>query len=1268
MFEVTPDDIAKLDDSALSALVIRLCEMELIKRGLPTSSLITGGAQDAPDGGVDLMVEAPDQIADSGYIPRGRTIFQIKATPMPPRTLAKEMRPKGDLRPAIGNVLSAGGAYVIACSKTSPAGVGLERVRSLMRDAAGPVITDQALVDFLGPDRLALWCRMHPAVMSWARLQAGRPLEGWLPFENWSKPSEGTGPEFILDEDARLIDESSPQDGALSIRDGLDRMRAMAMTSSSPIRLIGLSGVGKTRLVQALFDPRVGTNPLPEQQALYCDFGQPVSPSPNEVARQLVARGDKVVLIVDNCSPEVHRALAGITASSKVSLISVEYDVRDDDMEGTEVFRLEPASDEVTVRLIERRFQHINLSDRERIAAIAGGNARIAMALAHTVRQGESLGRLRDDGLFDRLFEQRKQPDPTLLATAEVAALVYSFDAENHAADSEMAALASLAEQSTVSFKSGVVELARRDLVQQRSQWRAILPHAVANRLAARALERLDLTQVTRTLEANGERLLRSFSRRLAFLHDIAAAQRLAEAWFSDEGRLGRVETLGEFDFSLFKNLAPLAPEAALDAIVRGAERDPAWSGFRSGWGSGRDRYELCRLLRALAFETHMFEPAVSCLANIILRETENERQPSRPILEGLFKLYLSGTLAPPEQRLSFVRSLFETDEPERAKLGLDLLDAMLESHWFGATDSFDFGARPRTFGWQPKTAAEVQAWFKPALAFLREQILAGNLRAEPAKKIFADRFRQLWWNTGLQPELAESMALAAAGGFWPEGWIATRATLKYAEAGADTSNLQSLEERLRPSNLLEKARAYGFSKGYGSLDVDEFDDGSQDDEKPSSRWDRVEAYTKEIAKAVATDDDVRAELLPDLVRSGVQRPWSFGEGLACGTSAPEVIWDELVQSIRAAPLDDAEPAILRSFLRAWSMRDEDAVEARLDVVLRDPLLGRWFPFLQTAIHPLNEAAKARIRLSFNLGLTSGWSYQSLAYGRVPDQFSPVEFAALIAGIAELEQGDGCALHLFHMRLFSDREEESVDPEIQTAGRELLLRYPFGLKRHQEDTRLAEIVDACLAGRENAATATRLLRRLKVAVSRYGAYGHQFDDFVESIFRVQPQAALDFFLDRQFRPRQGRYAQSLLYQFDFTTRPITAVSEMDLLTWAARDPGERHRRVAANIPLFVGKEPDPMEDADRLWPTALALLDAAPNTEEVLAELEEHIRPMSWSGSLADILDRRRSGLKKLDSHANPIVRAWSQRWQSILAKRAIQERKQETHRQQSFE
>ena len=70
-------------------------------------------------------------------------------------------------------------------------------------------------------------------------------------------------------------------------------------------------------------------------------------PDPGTLANQLIADKTRAVLIVDNCPPDLHRRLTQICSrpESTVSLLTVEYDVRDDLPEETTVFRLEPASE-----------------------------------------------------------------------------------------------------------------------------------------------------------------------------------------------------------------------------------------------------------------------------------------------------------------------------------------------------------------------------------------------------------------------------------------------------------------------------------------------------------------------------------------------------------------------------------------------------------------------------------------------------------------------------------------------------------------------------------------------------------------------------------------------------------------------------------------------------------------------------------------------------------------------------------------------------------
>jgi hypothetical protein len=98
---------------------------------------------------------------------------------------------------------------------------------------------------------------------------------------------------------------------------------------------------------------------------------------------------------------------------------------------------------------------------------------------------------------------------------------VYSFEGEALTGDeAELPRLALLADQAPRELYRHVGELLRRDLAQQRGVWRAVLPHAVANRLAARALEDTSYDLIDQQLVTGGtDRLARSFSRRLAFLH-----------------------------------------------------------------------------------------------------------------------------------------------------------------------------------------------------------------------------------------------------------------------------------------------------------------------------------------------------------------------------------------------------------------------------------------------------------------------------------------------------------------------------------------------------------------------------------------------------------------------------------------------------------------------------------------------------------------------------------------------------------------------------
>ncbi|MFT4101663.1 MAG: hypothetical protein QM674_11620 [Burkholderiaceae bacterium] len=120
MFEITSRDVSELDDSDLRELVARLCKASLAAAGRPPPQYVTwGGDQRAPDGGVDVRLNAPRVVAEEAVFPRPLVGYQVKKMPMPRSEIQGEMCPGGVLRPSIRDIVQAGGAYIIVSSEST---------------------------------------------------------------------------------------------------------------------------------------------------------------------------------------------------------------------------------------------------------------------------------------------------------------------------------------------------------------------------------------------------------------------------------------------------------------------------------------------------------------------------------------------------------------------------------------------------------------------------------------------------------------------------------------------------------------------------------------------------------------------------------------------------------------------------------------------------------------------------------------------------------------------------------------------------------------------------------------------------------------------------------------------------------------------------------------------------------------------------------------------------------------------------------------------
>ncbi len=1243
LLEITGDDIARLDDAELRVLIGLLCEADYRSAELPTIGITWGGHQDASDGGLDVVVRGEAIPPPNSFVPRSITGFQVKKPDMSAAKILKEMQPNGILREEIKALIQERGAYIIVSSSGSTTETALKNRTDAMKEAVANENNNQNLhIDFLDRGRVATWLRSHPSLIIRVRNKIGRQFTGWRPYENWANNPGGIEEEYLIDDGLRLHDGTNPEDKGMSIEDGLQSLRSALSSPGTSVRLAGLSGVGKTRLVQAMFDERIGAQALNLSEAFYTDMSDSPNPDPRIFAEQLIADKTRATLIVDNCPPDLHRRLTQTCSGSHstVSLLTVEYDVRDNLPEETSVFRLEPASEDIINKLIRKRFPHISQVDSRTIATFSGGNARVAIALAYTVQQGETLSAFRDEELFKRLFQQRHGSDDNLLISAEVCSLVYSFEGtEVNSEKSELKIFGSLVDKTGSELYRDVRALKERDLIQSRDVWRAVLPHAIANRLAKRALESIPKDTLVQTfLNSGSERLIKSFTRRLNYLHDCDVAIEIVNDWLSQDGWIGKaIGNFNAFGMEVFRNIAPVSPEKALEAIERAANQD---EGHRFTSRENDHSYGFVRLLRHLAYAPELFTRSVELICLYVLSDMKNENLSSNcDVLKSLFYLYLSGTHASVEARAKIIEELVDSGDQDRQELGLSLLDATLEAWHFSSSHEFGFGARSRDYGYTPKTRAEVINWYEIFIGICTRLALSGQPIAQKARKVLSDNLRGLWTKGGMFEVLENSVKQIHGQQPWNEGWISLQKIIRYDGKSFNEEiieRLHKLEKFLKPSDLLERARTFALLEGHHTIHLE---DDFNDEEDAYSSKNRMLETTHAIGAQVAQDIDTLNALLPELVSSSNTRIHSFGRGLADGCSDKKEFWQILYDQLEKTPTEKRQIDVFLGFLSSCAESDPVFYNSTLDNLISDDILGEWFPIIQTT-STIDKQSVERLHKALETGRAKIHTFKHIALGRMHESISDDDLAGLIKIIISKEGGIGVASEILKMRFFKPKEESpEYSSSLIAVARDALLMYSFTdehRSQHNMDHDLEQIARICLNGQEGIITTIKICQNLVEAINDNRIYAFDYHRLLNIIAIIQPFVFLDVILGSEGIEEHHR-RRMFAEDFERNNNPISQIADNDLIAWCDNDPEVRYPIIASAIQAFS----ESAEICGFVWkPIVYSIFEKAPNLEIVFEQFANSIRPRSWSGSRADILEKRSVLFQNLYQHDNAEIRA----------------------------
>lgn len=1268
IFEVTKDDVARLSDVELRELVARLCEAELARRGLPKSCVRWSGSQTAPDGGLDVEVRAPEATFSGDFLLALPCGLQVKKPQMGPAAIGAEMRPQNSLRAVIRQLAEENGSYLIVSLDDDCAAKPLASRRKAMRDALVDIEDPERLhTDFYDRGHLVNWLREHPSVQLWVREKLGMPMTGWRPHGRWSSTPRDAEDTLIV-EDGMTVEPPGMPLESLGLMDGLKAVRQLIAGSTKAIRIVGLSGVGKSRFVQALFEEEVGDGALDRAAVVYADLGDTLNPTASDLVGQLIIRQRPIFVVLDNCPPDVHTRLATRIrqADCQVKLITVEYDVADDLPESTNVVRLDVKDGAIAEKLVRRRFPAIGELNAQTVAEFAGGNARLALALADRVEEREDLSSFSNQELFQRLFQQRQGDDPDLLPAAEALSLVYSFNVDlTGAPNDELAILSQSIEKPPLQMYRTAETLLRRQIAQKRGQWRAVLPHAVANRLARSALGKLPLPMLRGIFEAPGnERLLTSFGKRLGFLHDQAEAQEIVAQWLAPAGILSDLAGLDDNRLKLLTNVAPVAPELLLLAIERSAAA-PGGADFTSRQNL---RFStIVDILLLLAYDDELFERCITILTKFILSENPDERYESvRERLNGLFTLYLSGTHATPDRREAIIRRALFSDDPKLRGVGIGMLRSAVKSDQWTASRSFEFGARPRDYGYLPTTDLDVLTWFRRFLDVAQHGSQSEDLAVRQAcRQMIADELRSLWCYRDLRPELVGLARALNADEPWTGGWRAMRQILRYDVGKADddtqSDELRALAADLEPGNILAAIKAYVLSPSYEHWE----DEDPDDPEKWEKARQRASERAFELGCATAAAPDVLIELGTALFSGQDTNAMDFGRGLGRATDDNVALWWRLAD-VFAATEGSRNFGALAGILVEINDRDPQGADRLLEAVLQRPDLRGILVRLQS-LASLDTNGLDRLHRLLEHEDANLWQFEPVGWGQewngVPEQ----GVAELLEHLAQRPGGARVGVDALGMRFYSlkkdggeptaalrdvsleivrqalqgvnDQRDVRLDHHLET-----VLRFCFLPEEHRDEC--AAVVDALV---ENVLCSPRSTQDLNDAAALIAS--RMVGPLLSKLMYNSDLPA--YRLKRVFRSRRSKPL-------------LKDVAPAELVAWCAEsDSADRFDFAANAIDPFTapkGAEKEVLTDQ------ALLLLERAPDQARVLSAYARACSPNSWSGNRSEIVEGRRAALASLRDFPPLKLHDQLEELLRILSEQILKDREFEREREEQIE
>jgi hypothetical protein len=1260
LFEADPDHIATLDSVTLIQLMKRLMLAESRLAGIPLRGAAAPLQVTVADGGEDGRVEWTGGSPATAYFPHRFTLFQAKAQDLTDGTvkaevLKKQKKGPSRLSPAIVEVLSRGGAYVIFCHRPFVTAKRQKLVTAIKTaiSAGGADPKKAAAVEVYDANLIADWVMVHPPVAVWlASLRFGRPLHGFQTLERWGLAPDISGVPWKLSATPRFVpanrnipksERVDPDRAAWTFEQAVGAIQEFLAKDRAVVRLAGPSGFGKTRFA---FELLSGTNTIADEvdaaSVIYAD-GSLSGDEAVKLALEMADTAQAAILVVDECTDDLHLKLAQMAqrANSRLRLITIDIETKILQAVDTLSIRVEKADDGHIQAIAKGVAPTLTDADSRFISDLAEGFPRMAVLAAQ--QNGDSRQTLESaEQVLDRVIWGTKPRVPGAQKALEIASLFEWLGIEGRVEDQVAFVAAELAGMSTAVFVEQLLSFRNRGILTQRGDFIQVGPVPLAARLALQRLSVVTAEQLLTFFQKAPAGLKASVLSRLKWL-DLSPTAKAFARRLLDPNILGNLAALNtEFGSKTLDRLVHVDPDAVaatVDRVFGGMTIDELRA-VRDG------RRHLVWALDKLVFREKSFDRAARLLRRLAVAENETWGNNASGEFKQLYHLHLSGTEAAAQARLLVLDEGLASDNPNERELCVDALGEMLTTGHFSRSGGVEqIGTAEPLKDWSPKTYGEIWDFYRAAMQRLTALATRNDPLAQKAKALLGSHIRGLIRHVPFKDVEGMIDAINAHYGFWPEALSRLSDWLYFDRKGAPPKNaneVRGLFDRMMPTDPIELAILYtiGWQAEFHDPDADY-------DSAPAAKHDFEYAarQARLVSETIAQDDILVRQAVERLACSEAKSVYPFARQLAISVADPEALFTSAVQVAEAATTSPNRQ-FFSGLISGAADREPKLAKTLVRVALRSTKLKAEAISL-IGSGPLQPDDIALVISLLQSKDVHAWQCANLAYGNhlTPDAFLPL--------LEELEKygADGLWTILDIISLYLHGGTHQPTKRLIKVLKRVLLapRLLEKTRNNMDGYHLAELVSRLAKlGAISPSYARSLTKQLlRICEKRSDRVFYELDDSVRkslgAMISIHPaevwKEIAKAVTSRSWHVRF--HAEHLLassHGDDHLARGLSFnVPPAIYLAWVREKPTKRAASAVAWLAIAAKDD-----EGSLCWERETEdFIREFGDEPDVLSAMSSRLHPSSWSGSLAPHLEPLVPLLETWRGHSNPTVRRW---------------------------